>query len=172
LGVGIIGEGMFERKNVRKEFLDWTLSMPWRNPFSVTLTYKQAILANNNYIKLDSIAASKNNRYFLNILTRAALGKSAARYGKTLMSVGVFEGDEGVRLHAHFCIDKPPHLSDEGFHGLIISSWNRTLFGYMEVDVKPCTDLHGWLQYIAKYRTKSDYSDAIDWMNVHSGCRV
>jgi putative SOS response-associated peptidase YedK len=34
-------------------------------------------------------------------------------------------------------------------------------FGYLEVDVKPCTDLHGWLRYIAKYRTKSDYSDAI-----------
>jgi hypothetical protein len=31
--------------------------------------------------------------------------------------------------------------------GLIISSWNRTLFGYLEVDIKPCTDLHGWLSY-------------------------
>ena len=163
---------MFEKKNVRKEFLDWTLSMPWQRPFAVTLTFRQAVISNSTYIPLDSIAASKNTQYFLNILNRAALGKSAARYGKTLTSVGVVEGDERVRLHAHFCIDKPPPLTDEEFHGLIISSWNRTLFGYLEVDVKPCTDLHGWLRYIDKYRTKSDYSDAIDWMNVCLGCRV
>ena len=152
--------------------MTWAHSLNWQQPFAVTLTFRQAVISNSTYIPLDSIAASKNTQYFLNILNRAALGKSAARYGKTLTSVGVVEGDERVRLHAHFCIDKPPPLTDEEFHGLIISSWNRTLFGYLEVDVKPCTDLHGWLRYIAKYRTKSDYSDAIDWMNVRLGRRV
>lgn len=161
-----------ETKITRSVFLDWASKIGWQNPFAVTLTFKQGIVTNNTYVPLDAIDASKNIQYFLNILNRAALGKSSARYGKKLMSLGVVEKNESIRLHAHFCIEKPPHLTDEEFHGLIIISWKRTLFGHLEVDVKPCTDLLGWLSYIAKYRSKTDYSDAIDWMNVHLGCRV
>ena len=160
------------RKTTRAAFLAWASNLGWQSPFSVTLTFKQAIMLNDSYVPLDDLGASKNVRYFLNILNRAALGKSAVRRGKTLTCVGSLEYDQDVRLHGHFCLDKPTHLTDDQFHGLILTSWNRTLFGYLEVDVKPCTDVAGWLSYIAKYRTKPVYSDAIDWMNVHTGSAV
>jgi hypothetical protein len=160
------------RKNTRDSFLAWANNLTWRRPFAVSLTFKQGIVSNNTYIPLDSLAASKNVHYFLAFLNKGALGKGSQRYGLRLTSVGASERTDGAGLHAHFCIDKPPYLSDEEFHGLIISSWNRTLFGNVQTDVKPCTDLPGWLSYIAKYKTKSDYADAFDWMNVHTGCRV
>jgi hypothetical protein len=147
----------------------WALSLKWQAPFAVTLTFKQGTISNNTYIPLDSVAASKNIQYFLSILNRRALGKASERYGIRLTCIGVFERTEGTGLHAHFCIDKPPRVTDEEFHSLVVTSWNRTLFGNVQTDVKPCTDLPGWLIYIAKYRTKSDYADAIDWMNVHTG---
>lgn len=49
---------------------------------------------------------------------RAAFGKSAVRRGKKLTCVGSLERDEDVRLHGHFCLDRPTHLTDEQFHGL------------------------------------------------------
>lgn len=55
---------------------------------------------------------------------------------------------------------------------LVITCCHCTRFGYTQVDVKPCTDVDSWLRYIAKYRTKTDYLDAIDWMNVHTGSAV
>lgn len=156
------------RKATRAAFLTWVSDLGWQHPFSVTLTFKQAIQLDDRYVPLDQLEASKNVRYFLSILNRSALGRAAVRRGKRLTCVGSLEQDVGVRLHGHFCLNKPPHITDEQFHGLIITSWARTLFGHLEVDVKPCTDVSGWLSYIAKYRTKPVYSDAIDWMNVHS----
>jgi len=161
-----------DRAATRRAFLNWAINLPWRRPFAVSLTFKQGIVSNTAFFPLDSLAATKNLEYFLAFLNKGAFGKSSQRYGLRLTSVGATERTDGTGLHAHFCIDKPPHLSDEEFHGLIISSWNRTLFGNVQTDVRPCTDLHGWLSYIAKYKTKSDYADAIDWMNVHTGCRV
>jgi hypothetical protein len=160
------------RQNTRSSFLKWANSLTWRRPFAITLTFKQGIVSNSTYIPLDSVAASKNIHYFLTFLNRRALGKASQRRGLRLTSVGSFERTEGTGLHAHFCIDKPHHLSDENFQGLIVTSWNRTLFGNVQTDAKPCTDLPGWISYIAKYKTKSDYADSIDWMNVHTGCRV
>jgi hypothetical protein len=160
------------RKNTRSSFLAWANNLTWRRPFAVSFTFKQGILSNNTYIPLYSLAASKNIQYFLAFLNRGALGKTSQRYGWRLTCVGSFERTEGTGLHAHFCIDRPSHLSDEEFQGLIVASWARTLFGNVQTDVKPCTDLPGWISYIAKYKTKSDYADAIDWMNVHAGCRV
>jgi hypothetical protein len=160
------------REAIRESFFKWALGLQWQNPVAVSLTLKQGIFFNNTYISLDSLAASKNIQYFLAILNRSALGKASQRHGLRLTSVGACERTDGTGLHAHFCIDKPPHLSDEEFHGLVISSWNKTWFGNVQTDVKPCTDLAGWIWYIAKYKTKSDYADAIDWMNVHTGCRV
>lgn len=158
------------RPVIRDHFVQWSLSLNWQSPFAVTLTFKQAILTNNTYVSLDNISASKNIQYFLAFLTRSALGNSAARYGRQLTCVGALESSESIRLHAHFCIDKPPRLSDEKFYSIIVTSWNRTLFGHVQLVVEPCSDLQGWISYIAKYKSKADYLDAIDWMNVHAGC--
>jgi len=125
------------RQNTRSSFLTWANNLTWQRPFAVTLTLKQGILSNNIYIPLDSLVASKNIRYFLAFLNRAALGKAAQRYGRRLTSVGALERTDGTGLHAHFCIDKPHHLSDEEFHGLIIASWHKTWFGNVQTDVKP-----------------------------------
>jgi len=160
------------RQIIRGSFLDWANDMGWQSPFAVTLTFKQGIVLNNTYIPLDPLEASKNIQCFLRFLDYSTLGKSAQRYGRKLTSVGAFERTCGTGLHAHFCIDKPPRLSDEEFQGAIISSWNKTWFANVQTDVKPCTDLRGWISYIAKYKTKSDYADAFDWMNVRTGRRV
>jgi hypothetical protein len=157
--------------NIRKASLEFASSIRWECPFAVTLTFKTAYYADRIRVPLTGIDASQNLRHFLNLLNRAIYKKGERRKGAAISCVAVRE-DNGVRPHLHLCLDKPARLSNEQFCAFVTICWPRTRFGYAEVDIKPCTDLHGWLGYMTKYRTKSDYSDAIDWMNVHSGCRV
>jgi hypothetical protein len=75
-------------------------------------------------------------------------------------------GGAYTRRHFHLCLDKPESLSIEDFSTLINECWQKTWFGYDEIVVKECDS--GWLSYMAKFRTKDDYSDSIDWLNFNN----
>jgi hypothetical protein len=154
---------------IRSGFLAYTTNLSWHNPFAVTLTFKQCRIEGEAKIWLTNIEAEQNVRHFLNLLNRSALGKSAVKRGLRLQCVGVFEKDK--RVHSHYCIDAPIGMETEAFIASVVQAWHRTHFGYVETYVKPCTDLGGWLGYIAKYSQKSDYADSIDWMNTHKIAR-
>lgn len=48
---------------------------------------------------------------------------------------------------------------------LVALTWGETLWGYHVQHVTPCDS--GWLPYMAKLKSKAEYSDAIDWLNCH-----
>jgi hypothetical protein len=116
------------------------------------------------------VGAKRNLRLFLNILNRRTFGKSGVRKGKKLNCVAIMEGN--TRPHFHLCLEKPGGFSDSDFIELIGLAWAKTRFGDCQFDAKPCYDVNGWLDYITKYRTKSDYSDSIDWKNFHNADRA
>lgn len=156
---------------VRKASLEFASEIDWQRPFAASLTLKTAYYENHVRVPLTRIDASQNLHHFLNLLNRKIYSTAERRRGANIKCVGTIE-DGGVRPHFHLCLDRPAHISDEQFCALVMTCWHRTRFGYTQVDIKPCTDVDGWLRYIAKYKTKTDYLDAIDWMNVHTGSAV
>ncbi len=148
----------------------------WKAPYAVTLTMKQGVVAADGarsvLIRLDRNIASKNYRHFLNLLSRAALGKGASRSGRRLQSISVIEGGQNKRLHCHSVIDCPDERLIEDFPSMITRAWRKTDWGQSEIDVQPGADA-GWIDYISKFRDKDNLPDAIDWVNCHiNDCRA
>ena len=48
-------------------------------------------------------------------------------------------------------------------------AWHATHFGYDEIDIEPCYHLDGWLDYMTKRQTKTDFASSIDWNNTQPG---
>jgi hypothetical protein len=153
---------------IRKQVREFSKVIPCASPFAVTLTLKLAHNEGGCRVPLTELGASRNLKLFLNILNRKAFGKSGMSKGKKLCCVAILE-DGKLRPHFHLCLQKPDSFSDRDFVELIESAWVRTRFGYTQIDAKPCYDVGGWLNYITKYRTKSDFADSIDWANFHNG---
>lgn len=131
---------------------------------SVTLTSKQNI----GGIKIDHLSLQHNVRYFKNILNRKVFGNSYFRYGKELKTLFIQENSEDVRYHIHGVIEHPLRIELKEFDEMIRDSWSKTLFGYNEVHIEnPSNQLRkeGWLNYIMKSKTKSDFSLSIDLEN-------
>ena len=63
----------------------------------------------------------------------------------------------------HLLIDIPPRWHPDSFMALVVMNWSETLWGRGVIDVSPCDT--GWLPYMAKLKSKAEYSDAIDWLN-------
>ena len=78
----------------------------------------------------------------------------------------VLEGGGLTRFHYHCVIDCPrPELVEE-FPTLIRECWTRTDYGYDQIDIQPGSDT-GWVNYLTKYRTKTEFDQSIDWVNLH-----
>ncbi|MCZ8018670.1 hypothetical protein [Novosphingobium sp.] len=156
------------RELIRKAFRDWVDIDSWQAPCAITLTLRQAIFVNGDNgcsrISITPVAASQNFRHFMNRLNRAAFGKAAQRYGKGLAVVPILEGTQDKRLHYHAIIDCPGRLHDQ-FQSEIVSHWQSTDWGYHQTDCQHGAD-HGWLDYITKFRDKSDFVASIDLMNL------
>ena len=131
---------------------------------SVTLTSKQ----NVGGIKLDHLSLQRNVRYFKNILNRKVFGNSYFRYGKELKTLFIQEKGEDIRYHIHGIIEYPRHFDLKDYEEMIRDSWGRTLFGYDQIHIEdPSNQLRkeGWMNYIMKNKTKSDFSLSIDLEN-------
>lgn len=150
---------------LRKAFLGWCDTSGWKNPVAVTLTLKQAIRSRwGTFIRPGPGDYEQNLRHFLNVLNRRIYGNKV-RHGARLKCIAVLEGDDIVRRHYHLLIDIPPRRHPDSFMILVALTWGETLWGYHVQHVTPCDS--GWLPYMAKLKSKAEYSDAIDWLNCH-----
>jgi len=151
------------KHTLRISIIHFIKSIPWSNPFALTLTFKQQV----NFQKLDTILASSNIRHFINRLNRLIFKSSSKRFKKGIHVFPIIEKSADERLHVHAVIDCPSHLESSRFHHLIDEAWSKTNFGYRHIHIQPIRD-DGWSSYITKFEQKSDYNLAIDWENVHS----
>jgi hypothetical protein len=159
---------IFDEDKFRVELVDWYLSNPIPNPFSLTITLKQRVGSH----QLDVIGTSTNTKHFLNRLNKKVFGNRFQRFGIRLKSFVVIEGDSDHRLHTHMIIEKPIHLSDERFRSLVKESIEKTKFGYNQIQIDPLItelDETKWFLYLTKRRSKTDLSSNIDWMNTTIG---
>lgn len=116
------------------------------------------------WVRLTEGDAQRNLRHFLNVLHKK-LGAYGFQKKAELQCVPVLEGDDVVRPHFHLMLDRPACIGPEEYGELIAYEWSRTHWGNQRVTIEPCRNEDGWLSYITKLRTKSDYAAAIDWTN-------
>ena len=115
---------------------------------------------------IDMMAASENFRHFRNRLNGQILGSKAKRHGGKLKMVAIIESNADDRLHYHAMIDRPYYCSFDRFRTTVIDQWQKTAFGYRQIDVQDAAN-EGWIDYITKPQQKSSLLDAIDWNNCH-----
>ena len=99
-------------------------------------------------------------------LNQCVFGNAAKRYGKQLRVIAVTEKGEG-RWHKHVAIEPPEHLTPEAFEFEIWLCWNRTHWGYKEIDIQRRAD-RGWVDYMLKPRQKSGLETYIDCIDLNS----
>ncbi len=139
-------------------------------PHSVTLTLKQSFVSHRKHLtihhRIDRDKAVRNFRHFTNLLNRRVYGHSFKRHGKRVQVIPVLEGGGLTRLHYHCVIDCPrPELVDD-FPTIVRECWMSTDFGYDQIDIQPGSNT-GWVNYMTKYRTKTEFDQSIDWVNLH-----
>ena len=137
-------------------------------PISVTLTEKEKIYGyQNNIFYIDGIRSVRNTKHFLNRLNQMIFKNSFRRFNKKLKSFVVMEGTS-KNHHIHLILDKPHRIGYEEFCYLIDHCWSKTIFGNPHTYIQKITS-NGWLNYITKYRSKTEFLTDIDWENTHIG---
>jgi hypothetical protein len=131
-------------------------------PAAVSLTMKKRVGGRS----IDMIVASDNFRHFRNRLNNKVLGSKAKRHGGKLKMVAVLESNADGRLHYHAMIDRPYYCSFDRLKDNIIDQWQKTSFGYRQIDVQNAADA-GWVDYIIKPQQKCSLLESIDWNNCH-----
>lgn len=147
---------------------EFIMDLNFQNPIAVTLTLKQAIMledgSSRGYIRITPDRASQNLRHFLNVINYKCLGKKASRHGHRIPVFSVLEGTQEKRLHFHLLMDWPLGTDASEIETIISSNWQKTQWGYPQIDVKTHAD-NGWVNYITKMKDKEDFSSSIDWEN-------
>ena len=149
-------------KHALQQFFDLS---KWNCPCAVTLTMKLAIPASQGLVHITEALASQNLRHFLNVLNKRIYGNKVNR-GQRLFVIAVSETDSSGRRHYHLTLDCPPSVNSNDFGQFIQSIWTKTDWGYRQIDCQPFAD-EGWIDYITKYRSKSNYAHSVDWNNCH-----
>lgn len=145
----------------------------WTTCFAVTLTMKQVLppgalgADQRGPGYLDAQRASTNLVDFVNRLNRRVFGKAAERYGKRVRCIAVLENSEYQRLHYHLCLGPPEWIGPNEFEAAIRSSWFETHWAHRQIDIQPNAD-EGWLAYILKSRSKTDFDQSIDLATFHN----
>ena len=78
--------------------------------------------------------------------------------------IPILEGGGLTRFHYHCVIDCP--RPTDMFPFIIEDCWWRTSYGYHETDIQPLCN-EGWINYISKFRSKSEFDQSIDWINLY-----
>ena len=103
----------------------------------------------------------------MNVLNSNVYGKRFKLYGKRLRFVPVIEGGPEKRLHCHAAIECPKDFDVEEFQMLVREIWDKTYWGYHEVELAAEPDF-GWLNYMMKLRDKEHFDLSIDWLNFYN----
>ena len=134
------------------------------NPVNITLTQRQVI--DGQWIT-DTLS-QQNFRHFANKLNTKCYGIQFKRYGTKLSMFVVREQDQTHRHHIHCVIERPQHIPATDFILLAQNCWTSTRYGYQQSHFEfPTTEQRelGWIDYCLKTRTKTVYSNCIDWSN-------
>ncbi len=143
----------------------WNLELQhFTHPIALTLTLKQCIRVSEGFVKIDKIAASRNVSHFLNRVNKRVYGTSSRRHGKRLSCLPVVEHDEVHRMHYHLLLDRPGRYTDAEFEALIRECWQKTAWSDKQIYYQADAD-EGWISYITKHSTKSDFDESIDLGN-------
>jgi hypothetical protein len=134
----------------------------FENAVAVTLTMKKRV----GFQNADHLVASETFRHFMKRLNHKILGSAAKRHGRRLKTVAVIETNGDGRLHYHAMIDRPHYCPFEKFKEAIADQWQRTDFGYRQIDVQDTANA-GWTDYLLKARQKVSLLNSIDWINCH-----
>lgn len=133
----------------------------------MTLTHKRAILTPDGLYYAATQDYARNLRHFLTVVEAKLFGRTNRRRGearrKVLRRFVVQERDGNGRFHYHLLIDNPTKLPLVEFRALVIETWQRTEWGYQQVDVQPAVS-DGWVHYITK-RAYAGKQDTIDLEN-------
>lgn len=158
-----------ERGQVQLILRNWISQQNFVQPFAVTLTLRQCVTVPigtpSARMWINETLASQNLRHFLNKLNRSIFGKAAIRFNKSVACIPILEGGTHKRLHYHLLLDCPRADLVESFPGLIADHWRSSMWGYHQLDCQRDPDA-GWVNYMTKFRDKTDFADAIDWVNV------
>lgn len=165
---GFLPIATYTNRRMRRAFLAYAKKMKWADPYFITVTLKAGIMTPQGWVPCTQERAEQNVRHWINCLNRDLFGRRGRRR-VLLRCLPVREGGDGVvRMHYHIIVDRPETTSDLDFRCVAVLAWRLTQFGAHEVDVQRCSDLGGPLNYIAKFRSKTDYGLSIDWVNVHN----
>lgn len=134
----------------------------FKRPAAVTLTMKKRVGCRN----ADPTVASENFRHFMNRLNHTILGSAAKKHGRRLITVAVIKSNADRRLHYHAMIDRPHYCTFETFCSAIVEQWQRTPFGYRQINIQDAADA-GWTDYMLKPQQKVSLLNAIDWTNCY-----
>lgn len=157
-----------ERYEYRDAFRSFVDLEKFVNPFSVTLTLKQSVVVRRGrsrfHSRITPDRAVQNFSHFMNLLNRKFYGHSYKRHGKRVQVIPILEGGGTTRFHYHCVLDCP--RPTDWFDMFVEDCWGQTDYGYDQTDIQPGTDA-GWLNYISKFRTKNEFDQSIDWINLY-----
>ena len=164
---------------IRGSATTWSMldTSHWRSLTAVTLTLKQARrsalpndAASRIWVEVNDVQCKNAFRHFMNLLNRAIYRNAVRRHGKRLRVIAVVEKDIDGRWHIHAAIEPPSHLADAEFETLIRDCWQRTDWGYREIQLGQNAD-RGWIDYMLKPGQKSGHEqwfDSIDLDSLHN----
>jgi hypothetical protein len=149
----------------KKALLKFCDTSHWRSPVALTLNLKQSFQNNmGQSIMIDEYGVKKAFKRYIHALNRRVYRSAYRHHGKRLRTIPVLEKSQNGRYHYHIAIEPPLHLDSKSFGELAMETWLESDSAYRYGEVSLDTDF-GWLVYMAKYRTKSDfehYFDCID----------
>jgi hypothetical protein len=97
-------------------------------------------------------------------VNRKVYGRACGR-GQALQSIGFLEGGVGQghkHLHIHALSEVPATIDPVDFRNLSQDAWRRLGWASMFQNVfTACTDLPGWIDYVVKDASKSDYPNSL-----------
>ena len=163
-------DNVTDEREVKNKMKEWITSQKIDNPVALTLTMKQVVTpaskVSNGYFTIDEARASTNLNVFLKDLNKMIFKNAFVRYNKRLKVIAVLEGNQNVgeRLHYHLAIERPDRFSFSEFKDMIVGCWKRTIWANEILDIQEMFS-DGWLNYIAKFKSKPDYVSFFDLQN-------
>jgi hypothetical protein len=136
----------------------------WANPTAVTLTLKKGIMRDGVFISATPERCAQNLKHALNVLNRKIYRNKARKV--RIECIPVLEQDANGRFHYHLALNRPAAISELLFPLRVKSVWEKTDWGYRQSDFQAGAD-RGWIEYMTKFRSKSEFDLAIDWGNFH-----
>jgi hypothetical protein len=138
----------------------------WPSFCAVTLTLKQGRQSDQGiWMHADEHQTKKAFQVFMNKLNKAIFKSAAVRFGKKLAVIPVVEKEAYGRWHLHAAIESPARFTSTEFEQLIRSCWSAVDWSRERINFQPNAD-RGWIEYMLKWRQKSDletWLDCIIW---------